>query len=93
MARKRKKSQGSLRARALLGILTATVAVMLGIALTTYLMDENWRLGADELVFMMGRLNFLTASALVTVLGVMGAWLVPVGLAALSLRLFVGRPL
>ena len=91
MARSKRK-RGSFRARALLGILLGTFAVVWAIALSAYLVDENWRRPADELVPQLGRLNHLLASWTIRILGVFAGWLVPVTLGALAVRLFAGRP-
>jgi S-DNA-T family DNA segregation ATPase FtsK/SpoIIIE len=76
----------------LLAVALGTGAALLAVALVAYLQDGNWREPADALAARMGRVSRLAASGTVRACGVLGAWLVAVTMAALSVRLAAGRP-
>ena len=93
MARSAKKREASSpRGRVLLSVTLGTAAALLAVALVAYLQDGNWRVPADALAARMGRVSRFAAAGTVRVCGVLGAWLLAVTLAALSVRLAVGRP-
>ncbi len=95
MAKKKRKGGGSssLQTRVVFSVLLATAGALFSIALIAYLQDGNWRAPAAELAPRMGTINFVAARAAVAVLGVLGAWLAVVLVAAAALRVWMARPI